>query len=830
MSDKELTKEASDTFEPLEITSVSEAKDIKLASEMQRGMGGRIVFGGYVSLEPPFSEYAYGDLTPTDLFFMGGEKPFEPSPLKRWIKRNRKEANVFSPEEYYDLTDEDMTCIRIYSSQDEDVTPEKFIQLLLSLTGVMHPFSFEIVGTAKKISLQIHCLEPSAKHLVGQLFSHFPECEFFESVDLFFEDTHLWDEHKHSEIVVHEYVLSNTHFFPLRVIPHFRLDPLSVVMGAFDELNEDEFGVLQVLFSPVKENWTENIILAAKDEFNPSKPSVRHPDLLASVKEKISSPLFATCITVAASNERIAGGIEGFLHQFKTPNQGLERFSLPKDPDTFPTKKDLIETMRVRASLRFGMLLNASELSSLIHLPSSSIHSEKLERITSKTRTCPDIAIGHELVLGDNLHRGKKKIVSLMPDHRTRHMYVIGATGTGKSTFLLNMIMSDIHAGNGGCVLDPHGELIDYDILPRIPEYRFDDVVLFDPSDEDYPVGFNILYAHSEQEKTIMASDLSSLFRRFSTSWGDQMDTVLSNAILAFLESSKGGTLRDMRRFLVDQDFREAFLDTVEDRDVVYFWRKEFPFLPGRPVGPVLTRLGTFLRSKIIRNIVSQKENKLDFRKIMDEGKIFLCKLPHGAIGETNAYILGTFLVSKLQQIVMTRQDTEEAQRRNFYLYVDEFHNFVTESMKSILAGTRKYHLGLILANQEIMQVLAKDREVASAVLSSPLTRVCFGLGDADARKLSEGFSHFDANDLQNLSQGETIVRMDKADFDFNMRTYPPPEIPDKDRVNDRVNTIRELSRKKYATKREDIEKELEKEREPETSTPQTEDDFWDED
>src|SRR5262249_6373010 len=216
---------------------------------------------------------------------------------------------------------------------------------------------------------------------------------------------------------------------------------------------------------------------------------------------------------------------------------------------------------------------------------------------------------------------------------------------------------------------------------------------------------------HSELERTLLASDLVSVFRRLSTSWGDQMTSVLGNAVLAFLESDRGGTLADLRRFLIEPDFRREFLTTVRDREIVYYWQKEFSFLAGRPQAPLLTRLDTFLRPKTIRYIVAQKDSRLDLRRAMDEGGVVLARLSQGAIGEENAYLLGTLLVSKLQQLAMSRQEQRESERRNFYLYIDEFQNFITPSMASILSGARKYRLGLILAHQDLRQLSSEDTQ-----------------------------------------------------------------------------------------------------------------------
>lgn len=385
-------------------------------------------------------------------------------------------------------------------------------------------------------------------------------------------------------------------------------------------------------------------------------------------------------------------------------------------------------------------------------------------------------------------------------------MHVIGASGTGKSTLLLNLISQDMEQGHGIAVLDPHGDLIDQ-ILDRVPEKREQDVILFDPSDEEFPIGFNVLSAHSNLEKNLLASDLVGVFRRLSTTWGDQMNSVLGNAILAFLESSKGGTIADVRRFLLEPAFRKEFLGTVQDPDVVYYWEHAFPVLKANSVGPLLTRLDTFLRPKAVRYMVGQRANKLDFAAILNEGKIFLAKLPQGIIGEENAFLLGVLLVAKVHQLAISRQEMEAGQRRPFYLYLDEFQNFATPSMATILSGVRKYQLGLVLAHHELRQLQRGD-ELASAVLSHPYTRVCFRLGDEDARKLAEGFSFFESSDLQNLGIGEAVCRMERADYDFNLRTVMPAKLDESESKERRVR-LRKLSRERYGTPRDEVEAEL---------------------
>jgi DNA helicase HerA-like ATPase len=451
-----------------------------------------------------------------------------------------------------------------------------------------------------------------------------------------------------------------------------------------------------------------------------------------------------------------------------------------------------------RSWKRFGIPLETRQA----HAPTRP--SSKPQVTTPKTRAAPESCPETGLVIGHNKHGATTRAVALTPAQRTQHMYVIGSSGTGKSTFLLNCISQGMRAGEGLAVLDPHGDLID-EILARVPAERYDDVVLVDLADRDFPVGFNVLSAHSDVEKEILASDLVGVFQRLSSRWGDQMNSILANAIHAFLESEAGGTLSDLRRFLVEEDFRKAFLTTVKDPDIVYYWTREFPLLAGKPQASLLTRLDAFLRPKLIRNMVSQKQSRLDFGEIMDRGRILLAKLSQGSVGEENAYLLGSLLVSKFYQLAIARQAVSPEERRPFYLYVDECHNFLTPSMASILSGARKYQLGLILAHQELQQLSGKDTDILSAVITNPYARVCFRLGDLDAKRLEKGFSHFDAGDFQTLGVGEALCRVGRADHDFNLKTENLPVV-DPNEAKARREQLIGLSRQRYATPRQDIE------------------------
>ncbi len=710
---------------------------------------------------------------------------------------------AFEPEELLpEVFDDDGDLIELQVALPPAVktTKEAAERFLLSLKYCSRPVSFEIIGTEDSIVTGLACREQDQAQVRQQLQAHFPESVITERPGFLDEQ---WDDAEPGVIV--DFGLSHEFMLPLRTFRGFEVDPLVGTVGALADLREGEVGLLQVLFQAARYPWAESVVRAVTD-WEGRAFFADAPQMLALAKEKIAQPLFAGIIRAAAQSQpparawQIVKALGGSLAQFANPTSN-ELMALSNDG--YDDRHHALDLL-ARRSRRSGMLLNADELVSLVHLPSASVRVPKLKREERKTKSAPAIVFGHRYILGENTHAGRTVPVALSPDERSRHCYVIGASGTGKSTLLVNLVLQDIEQGEGVAVLDPHGDLVD-EILGRIPEKRFRDVVLLDPSDEAYPVGFNVLKAHSEIEKNLLGSDLVAVFRRLSTSWGDQMTSVLGNAVLAFLESEEGGTLIDLRRFLIEPSFRKSFLATVRDPEVVYYWEKSFPFLVGKPQGPILTRLDTFLRPKLIRYMVAQKENRLDLGTIMNERKIFLAKLAQGTIGEENAYLLGTLLVSKFQQTAMSRQQMAAAARKDFYLYIDEFHNFVTPSMAAILSGARKYRLGLILAHQELQQLRSRNDDVASAVIANPYTRVCFRLGDFDAKKLEDGFSYFDAKDLQNLEVGEAICRVERAEYDFNLKTLPLPAI-NPETARKRREEIMALSRERYATPRETVE------------------------
>ncbi len=681
-----------------------------------------------------------------------------------------------------------------------NIPKDAFDQLLSNLSLCREPIAFELLGLSQRVTAQFAINPADASLTRRQLQAYFPEATFQPSQRPLAE---TWDSCIGDQILALEFGLEREFMFPLA---SGKIDPFIGIIGALSELQPGELGLFQVLFQPVQHDWTASTARAVTH--TDGKPLfVNQPELAAAAKDKVGRPLYAAVVRILVRTEdyertlQIARDLAGSLRIFIHP-QGNALIPLPNDE--YPFENHVADVL-TRQSRRSGMLLNLDELIGFVHLPSSGVRSPILEREVGKTKAAPAmVSQPRGLLLGENQHAGRSISVRLTPEQRVRHTHVIGASGKGKSTLLLNLIRQDIENGEGVALLDPHGDLVDK-ILEVIPPERIGDVVLVDPSDEAYSVGFNILSAHSDLEKTLLASDLVSVFRRLSTSWGDQMGSVLNNAILVFLESKQGGTLSDLRHFLIEPAYRAEVLKTVQDPELLYYWQKGFPQLTGnKSVGPVLTRLEAFLAPKPIRYMVSQPENRLDFAQIMDRGQIFLAKLSQGMLGRENSYLLGTLLLAKFQQIAMSRQAQQAAGRKDFWLYVDEFHNFITPSMAEILTGARKYRIGLTLAHQELRQ-LERDYEVASAVLSNTGTRICFGLGDEDARKLAPGFSFFDARDLQNLDPGQAIARVERSDSDFNL-TIPRPEEPSSKEAATRREAVIAASREKYASPRSVVE------------------------
>lgn len=396
----------------------------------------------------------------------------------------------------------------------------------------------------------------------------------------------------------------------------------------------------------------------------------------------------------------------------------------------------------------------------------------------------------------------------IKPDDRRRHMYFIGKTGMGKSTVLENMIIQDIQDGKGVCVVDPHGDLVEK-IINFVPRHRINEVIYFNPSDLNFPIGFNVLEQVDPSQRHLVVSGLIGVFQKiWADSWGPRLEYVLHHAISALLEYP-GSTLLGIMRMLTDKSFRKKVVDKISDPVVKAFWIEEYSKYPDRfqaeAIAPIQNKVGRFLSSSLIRNILGQVRSSFSMRDIMDGQKILLLNLSKGRVGEDNSALLGAMMITKIQLAAMSRVDTPEAERKDFYLYVDEFQNFATDSFANILSEARKYRLNLIIAHQYIEQV---EENVRAAVFGNVGTIVAFRVGAADAEFLEkEFFPTFTQEDLVNLSKFDIYIKLmiDGVTSEaFSARTLAPVDISED--TSDVKDKIVQVTRERYAKPREVIE------------------------
>jgi hypothetical protein len=685
-------------------------------------------------------------------------------------------------EEHPSLTIYTVTLPKGYAAKADNIS-----HCLVMLAACTTPISFELVATSDTVLLQFVCRDAVAVYVYTQLSAYFFDCTIQET-----HGDEVLDCARFAEAVyMLDFGLREESMRPIATYTGGGSDPYSPLFGVIQHLAVDEALIVQTLFTGTQNPWANSLVTAATDERGGSF-FLDAPEMPGLVREKVSRPLFGATIRIAAFAEYREDAVRLLHHSALAlvhASTSLFNALIALDTPDYTINQRLHDLV-FRQSHRVGMLLNAAELATLVHLPDVKL-SNKLLNSNRTTKPAPVYLHNGVYVLGMNEHQGMTVRVGLSTEQRLKHLHIIGATGSGKSTLLHSLIMQDIATHTGCCVLDPHGDLID-SILKSIPEERINDVVLIDPSDSEFPVGFNILSAHSDIERELLASDLVALFKRFSTSWGDQLHSVLANAIMAFLYNSKPGHLGDLRKFLIEASFRNTVLSTCTDDELGYYWHKEYPLLKSSSIGSILTRLDSFLRPRVIRSMVCQTQS-LDFGALMNTNKIVLVKLSQGLIGEENSYLLGACIVAKLQQSAMARQQQMAASRIPFFCYMDEFHHFVTPSMATILSGARKYGLGLICVHQDMRQLERTDNDIASSLMSNVATRICFRLSDTDAKRMQEGFSAFSASDLQTLSVGEAIARVNTADADFNLTV-----VPDDTDYEDHSHAIIAASRNTY--------------------------------
>jgi len=624
--------------------------------------------------------------------------------------------------------------------------------------------------------------------------------------------------------------LKNVSFMPIRSYRDLPTDPLSSITSVLAKMREGEGAVIQVLIQPTAGKWRSlgrsYISKTKKDESNPEKASFKvDPKALEAIEQKTGKPGFNTVVRLvvsATTDEEAKMHLDNLLTSFGQFSSDHNHFTKVKFP--LLTKKLFMMDFIYRYFPMFNFMLwpqysvlNSDELATIFHLPNKSVETAHIYWLNAKRAPAPSQIPTTGLFLGKSRYRGVERPIFISDEDRRRHIYIIGKTGTGKSQLLEEMIVQDIRAGKGCAVVDPHGDLID-GVLSRIPPERAEDVIYFDPSDTERPMGLNMLEAKTEEQKHFVVTSIVGLMYKLYDPMktgiiGPRFEHAIRNAMLTVMVEP-GNTFVEVVRVLTDSSFVQELLPKLTDPIIRRYWTDQIAqtadFHKSEVLDYIVSKFGRFVTNKLMRNIIGQSESSFDFRKVMDEGKILLVNLAKGKIGEENSNFLGLILVPRILISAMSRQELAEEKRRDFYLYVDEFQNFATPDFAQILSEARKYRLDLIVANQFIGQM---EEEVKNAVFGNVGTVVAFRVGVTDANYLQHEFQPtFNESDLINIDKFNAYIKT-------NVHNEPvKPFSMDLTKDMTQVNAARQakvaeaiiqLSRLKYGRSRELIEAEI---------------------
>jgi len=644
--------------------------------------------------------------------------------------------------------------------------------------------------------------------------------------------------------------LKNPFVLPLKTFSAFSDDPLATILNAFNKISSPGEGVaLQLIIHSALEGTQktlqkvrksleegkglEEALASPKTVFKESlekqftsskekekeKPKVRDENLIKLVTEKAQYPIFQVnlrLLTSAATEERAKELLEHLENSFSSLNNPLGNRLVVKKIRRKRGLKQLVYNFSFRLFQQSSSsLLNSAEIATIFHFPHPLIVNPRIKWLKARSAPPPLNLPSRGVCLGKSNFAGEEKDIRLGDEDRRRHVYIVGQTGTGKSSLLDRMFVQDIQQGKGAGFIDPHGDIAER-ILGEVPEERKDDVIYFNPGDPQYALGLNLLERDPRYsfQKTFVINELLEIIDKLynlKETGGPVFEQYFRYALLLLLDDPEGGhTLNDISRVFVNPDYRLRLLEKTPNPMVKEFWQKQAEKAGGElslaNVAPyVVSKLNPFLANDLVRPIVSQVKNSLDFRKIIDEKKIFIVNLSKGALGEINSYLLGMLVVAQLTMAAFSRQDIPEEQRQDFYLYIDEFQNITTDTISTVFSEGRKYHLNLTVANQFLAQLKELIRK---AVFGNVGTIISFRVGTEDAEMLAKYFAPvFTAHDLMNLDNFNAYVKLmieGKTSRPFDFHTIKPPS------ANLQLaKEIKDISNRKYARRREEVEEEI---------------------
>ncbi|MDP2933311.1 MAG: type IV secretion system DNA-binding domain-containing protein [bacterium] len=747
------------------------------------------------------------------------------------------------------------------------VAEQLFAALSQSSKGLLREYmqstehlSFEIVSFNKKISFFINCPRHLQDLVEKQVHAQYPKAQI--------EETEFYNIFRpNCAVSAAEFGLQKKYYYPIRTYKNLETDPLNAIANSLSKLSEDEAGVVQLVIAPARAGWgrkANRIALAVQQgktpeaaergivgrvfhdlfygflqsgkqqqsqspnrrrdlsgEHSPIQLTPMQQEVVKRLEEKSSKAGFMTNFRVVITSPKKSTAdahirnIFSSLMQFSmTPFNGF-RVKMVSEKRTVT---DFIYRI-FRESWPFKkFILNTEELTSLWHLPTKFMETPNIKWLHAKRAPAPVNVPAEGIILGENTFRGVKTTVKLATSDRRRHMYIIGRTGTGKSEFMKNMIIQDIKNGEGVAVVDPHGELVE-GVLEHIPKERAEQVILFNPSDIERPLGLNMLEVKNPEMSDFAIQEMIEIFYKLfpPEMIGPMFEHNMRNVMMTLMaDKDYPGTIAEVPRMFTDIEFQKYKVSKVTDPVVRNFWEKEMAktsdFHKSEMLGYLISKVGRFVENEMMRNIIGQPKSAFDFREVMDQGKILLINLSKGQTGEVNSKLLGLIIVSKLQMAALSRADIPEDERRDFFLYVDEFQNFVTDSFATILSEARKYKLSLTIAHQYLGQLIAaapgssaQNSKIRDAVFGNVGTMACFRIGVEDAEVMGKEFSPvFSEFDVINIDRFQAYIKLminGTASRPFNMATLPPPP----GGSLEMARAIKELSRLKYGRPRAEV-------------------------
>lgn len=761
-----------------------------------------------------------------------------------------KQRNPDEEEEIYEEV-RNPVVMQVLVPRENDKTPLAAEQMFASLHGLLGDskrcedvIGFEIVSTGNE-GIRFFVISPQhlAKFVEGQVYAQYPNADI-----KYVEDYTLKKSLNGSYVTTGEVEFVKDYIFPIKTFRDFEVDPLAAITGAVSDLKPEESAWIQFLIRPVANYWQEEskryitairegkdldegffkkvaklfeaigkTLTTSSEDEGYKKEVVRlapgQEEELTQIENKMLKVGFEFVIRVITKaedqirSEQILRDSVASFKQFTTAHLNSFSYSL-EERDAKEIYTDYINR---RLPEKIVDIMNIEELASVFHMPNISVETPNIAWSRSKKLEPPmDLPIENDYgvsVFAETDYREHKTKFGIKPDDRRRHFYLLGKTGVGKSTVFKNMFIADILRGDGACFVDPHGEAVE-ELLDFIPPERIDDVVYFDPTDVENPVGFNMLELEDKSQRDLIADGVVEVFKKqFGHSWGPRLQYILTNTVSTLLEA-QNTTLLAVLRMLTDNNYRKFILKQVDDPILLKFWEDEFAQMSSNrrlvteAVAPIQNKVGRFISSAVIRNIVGQVKSTINLREIMDEGKILLVNLAQGKLGEETASLLGGMIITRLQSTAMERTDQTFDERRDFYLYVDEFQNFATVSFAKILSEARKYKLNLTMTNQYIDQL---PLEVRQAIFGNVGTLGSFVVSQSDASILENEFApDITADDLVSLDAHAMYIKLcidGMTSIPFSAKSLPPRYIPYglKDRVI-------EASREKYSMDREVIE------------------------